>query len=134
MSGVSGVSGRGSDHHDQTEEEDDLLRRSKRRKKGTDVGGTSNMVGVEGDSGVKERYKNFSYKDAAMGFKMNSHLTGSDEADDGAIYDDDVIEESTDPSWFGIGMTREDKWRARKPWWNSLIIKLVGRSIGCHYH
>lgn len=30
-------------------------------------------------------------------------------------------------------MTCEEMIEVRRPWWNSLIMKLVGRSIGCHY-
>lgn len=32
-----------------------------------------------------------------------------------------------------MGMTREEKLEARWPWGNSVIIKLVGRSIGYHF-
>lgn len=73
------------------------------------------------------------YKDAAISFNGKARLAREEEADDGAIFDDDVIEESIDPSWFGNGMTQEEKWRARQPWWNSPIIKLVVRSIVYHY-
>lgn len=52
---------------------------------------------------------------------------------DGEISDDDIIEEGEDMTCFEIGMTREEKVEARRPWTNSLIIKLVERSIGYHY-
>lgn len=63
------------------------------------------MEGVEGNMEGIEKSKGFSYKDVAMGFKGKSRMTGDEEGDDGDISDDDVIEESTDPSWFGIVMT-----------------------------
>lgn len=48
---------------------------------------------------------------------------------EGYISDDDVIEISTDDSWIGVGMTKEEKREARRPWWNNLIIRLMGRLI-----
>lgn len=48
------------------------------------------------------------------------------------ISDDEVIEEGNE-SWFGMGMTCEEKKEARRPWRNSLIIKMFGRSTGYHY-
>lgn len=139
----------GANVGEQLEEEQDLLRRSKRRNKGplpereesADGGGVS-MEGVETSTEAdKEATKGpkgsaggrSSYMEAAMGFGGKAYAKGFVEEDDGAVSDDDVIEESTDPSWFGIGMTREEKLRARRPWWNSLIVKLVGRPIGYHY-
>lgn len=47
--------------------------------------------------------------------------------------ENDIIEEGDKVSWFGIGMTKEEKIAARKPWRSSLIIKLVGRTIGYQY-
>lgn len=51
---------------------------------------------------------------------------------DDYISDDDVIQEGEDESWFSIGMTREQKIEGRRPWRGSLIVKLIGRSIGYH--
>lgn len=114
--------------HDRSDEEDDLLRRSKRRNKGSAVEmNTESMM-----EGVTEN-GNKSYKDADMGSKGKESMFQMDEALDGEISDDNFIEESMDDSWFGIGMTREEKREARRPWWNSLFIKIVGHSIGCHY-
>lgn len=53
-----------------------------------------------------------------------------EEDDEGNTLDDDLIEEGDGVWWFGIGMTKTEKIDARRPWRNSLIIKLVGRSIG----
>lgn len=46
--------------------------------------------------------------------------------DDGIVSDDDVIEEGDGDTWFEMGMTKEEKIVVRRPWHNSLIIKLVG--------
>lgn len=52
---------------------------------------------------------------------------------DGEVFDDDMVEEGDKVTWFGMGMTREEKIAVKRPWRNSLIIKLVGRSIGYQY-
>lgn len=117
---------------DQSEEED-LLRRNKRRNKGQGFEGGSNTGNMDVNMEVEENNNRSSYKEAAMGVKGRARVSIEVDLDDGAISDDDVMEESTDPSWFQIGMMRDEKWRARQPWWNSLIIKLAGRSIGYHY-
>lgn len=91
------------------------------------------MEGVEVNLDGEDNNNRSSYRDAAMGFKGEVHKFREVDPEDGAISNDDVVEESSDPSWFGIGMMREEKWRARQPLWNNLIIKLVGRSIGYHY-
>lgn len=58
---------------------------------------------------------------------------------DGDISDDDVEEEEggkegEDEAWFSKGMTREENLEALRPWRNNVIIKLIGRSIGYHFH
>lgn len=35
--------------------------------------------------------------------------------------------------WFSMGMSKQEKLEARRPWRWSLIIKLVGNNIGYHY-
>lgn len=84
------------------------------------------MDGVDVNMESEEKSSRSSYKEVAMRFKGKAHIGRDDDVDHGAISDDDVKEKSRYPSWFGIGMTREEKWRVRKPWWNSLIVKLVG--------
>lgn len=96
-------------HHDQIEEEEVLLHRSKRRNKGDGAEGEISMEGVEANMEIAEKSNISSYKDAANGFKVKVHIGKDDDVDDGAISDDDVIEESTVPSSFGFGMTREEK-------------------------
>lgn len=60
-------------------------------------------------------------------------MYGSGIEEEEAVSDDDEIGEGTDGFWFSMGMTRKVKIEARRPWWNGLIIKLVGRPIGYHY-
>lgn len=53
--------------------------------------------------------------------------------DEGEVFDDGPVEDGGDDTWFGIGMTKEEKIEAWRPWRNILIIKLIGRPIGYHY-
>lgn len=53
--------------------------------------------------------------------------------DDGDVSDDDVVEDGGDGMWLGMGMTRKEKIETRRPLRNSLITKLVERSIGYQY-
>lgn len=119
---------RGSSILDRTKEEEDLLRRSTKKNKVAASEEEIIMEDTERSTEGEERGRS-SYKEATMGFKQKECFGRSEEVDDGSISDDDVIEESMDPCWFGIGMTRDEKWRVQQPWWNSLIIKLVGRSM-----
>lgn len=56
-----------------------------------------------------------------------------EEVDDGEISDDDLDEENNDETWFGMEMTRVKKIETRRPWRYTLIVKLMGSSIGYHY-
>lgn len=57
-----------------------------------------------------------SYKEAALGASGKTPLERAEEDVDGNISDDDLIEESTDESWFGLRMTGQEKWEARRRW------------------
>lgn len=121
------------DHHERLAEEEDGLKRSKRRNKG--VAEASDQVqndGVTGES-AKQTNNKISYKETVTGRVYLMGLGESEDLDDGLISDDDVIEESEDASWFGIGMTKEEKIEARRLWRNSLIVKVIGRSVGYHH-
>lgn len=108
-----------------SEEEADVLRRSRWRKEGESSGGGGSNQG--GD----RRFA--SYKESVTGEKGRSVTNFGDSGSEGYVSDDDVVEVADDDTWFGVGRTREEKIKARRPWRNSLIIKLVGRSIGYHY-
>lgn len=51
----------------------------------------------------------------------------------GYIFYDDIFKECTDGTWFALGMTKEEKIEARRPWLNNIIVKLIGRTICYHY-
>lgn len=53
--------------------------------------------------------------------------------EDGDVSDDDEVEDRDDDAWFGMGMLRGEKLEAQRPWRNSVIIKLIGRSIKYHF-
>lgn len=107
-----------------TEEEADLPRRGKRRSNDDDVM-------IQGDPGNGKKFS--SYKELVIRDKGSGERGKKDLMTEGEVSDDDTIEEGDDEAWFGIGMTREEKIEARRPWRSSLIIKLIGRSIGYHY-
>lgn len=109
------------------EEQDNLMRNTEKVKMGS---GAS----VQGWMSTKRLPKNqdgrrkTSYRDTMMGVCINTQIEG-EYASDGEISDDDILEED-EGSWFSMGMFKEEKLEARKSWWMSVIIKLVGRSIG----
>lgn len=47
--------------------------------------------------------------------------------------DDDMAEEDTDSPWLSVVMTKEEKHEARKEWSLSVIVKLVGKTIGYNH-
>lgn len=51
--------------------------------------------------------------------------------DEGIVSDDDPLDDEEDESF--MGLTKEEKIESRKAWRMSVIIKLIGRSIGYHY-
>lgn len=120
------------DNRGSSEEEVDLVHRSKKRNK--ERNDEMEVQFEKGDPSGRagESKEKRSYKDSAMGTR-GVRVTEEDFLDDGEISDDDAIEEGIDESSFGMGMTREEKIEARRPWRNSLIVKMVGRIIGCHF-
>lgn len=97
-----------------TTEEEDLLERSKWREKGATGLGTSTSTGTDkttDDDAVKEKCR--SYRDFVLESGRWRTLMGEN-IDEGEISDDDIIEESTGGTWVGIGMTREEKIKARR--------------------
>ncbi|XP_019159673.1 PREDICTED: uncharacterized protein LOC109156274 [Ipomoea nil] len=50
------------------------------------------------------------------------------------VSDDDAMDEASTNSWFPvIQVTKEEKERLRRPWRRSLIIKVLGRTVGYSY-
>lgn len=72
-----------------------------------------------------------SHRDSVVGRGPGAQVYGSALEEEGEVLDNDPIDD--DGSWFSMGMTREEKIEARRPWWNILFIKLVSRPIGYHY-
>lgn len=122
------------EHHDLSKEEEDTFRRSKRRSRDPSddyashytMGDTSTGASVDGTDKV-------SYRDKVARKKIRTIWEEVDPMDEGEISDDDLIEEGDGVTWFGVGMTRDEKIEARRPWRNSVIIKVVGRTVGYHY-
>lgn len=79
---------------------------------------------------MEKAKEKISYHDTVMGTGSKSYACMEDFME---VAKDDLIEEGDDESCFGIEMTREEKMETRRPWRNSVIIKLVGRSIKYHY-
>lgn len=125
----------GGSSHETTEEDADLFRRSKRRNKDNIGSGNVEYQGnSQADSGLSgEGRGKASYRDSLVGRGMSTRVYGSALEEVGGISDDDPIKEGGNGSWFSMGMTRAEKIKARRSWWNSLIITLVGRPIGYHY-
>lgn len=117
--------------HAPMEEEADAFRRSKRwNKEGT---GEDMDRGKKDEEQCGKGSERVSYRDSVIGKGRSDHVYGSGLEEEEEVSYDDEIEEGTNGSWFSMGMTHKEKIEARRPWWNSLIIKLVGRPIGYHY-
>lgn len=56
-----------------------------------------------------------SYKDSIMGTGARSKACEEDFMEERDISNDDPIEEGDDETWFGMGMTQEEKLEARRP-------------------
>lgn len=65
-----------------------------------------------------------------MGIKSINEDLGDDKRE---LSDEDILDEDEVGPRFNMGMSMKEKIEARKPWRNSVIIKLVGRKIGYHY-
>lgn len=74
-----------------------------------------------------------SYKESMIGKEGMNDFGREGYVDEGKVSEDDAVDDGEDEAWFGMGMTREKKIEAPRPWGNSLIIKLIGRSIEYHY-
>lgn len=105
---------------DALKEEADILRRSKSQ---------INTQGGGGLGGLSTGLRFNSYRGSVVGENGNLEEGKDDPMVDGEVFDDDAIEEGDDEVWFGMGMTREEKLEAYLSRRNSLIIKLIGRSI-----
>lgn len=72
---------------------------------------TASAGGTHGTGGQPR----VSYRDSVHGNKEGVDRWGMEVEDEGAISDDDMLEECEDGSCISIGMTREAKIEARRP-------------------
>lgn len=107
-----------------SKEEADILRRSKWR---------NNEADGEAPPDPSQNKRFVSYRDSVIGAKEKEDLGQDVMTGDGGISDDDEVEDGDDDTYFGMGMTREEKWEARQRWRNGAIIKLIGKSISYHF-
>lgn len=124
LKGMDGEERRGS-----SKEEADILR-SKKRNKGeereaTTTGESIGRVGCPMDEDVAGVRSKPTCKDSLTGEQKNNQHEEEFVWEEGEISDDDTLEESVDEALFSMG--REEKMEARRPWKNSLIIKLLGK-------
>lgn len=73
-----------------------------------------------------------SFKDSLLGID-SSHQGGEEDVDDGWLSEDDEREKEDNPDCPNIYLTKEEKAEMRRPWRKSLIIKIMGRTIGFTY-
>lgn len=119
----------------QTEEEHDNLARSTKKIKM--VEGDTNNPSFESHNEhdkFSDCRRKSSYKEKVMGSTLDTEMgdVEGDEVEDNVCDDDEVQEDDTGP-WFSMGTIKQEKIDARWPWKMSLIIKLVGRSVGYHF-
>lgn len=119
----------------QYEEEHDNLARSTKKVKMAEGNANINFSESTDDRGqFFDCRRKSSYKDKVLGPNMDTEM-GEIEDDDfeGNVSDDDIVEEDDVAPWFSMGMTKQEKIDARWLWRMCLIIRLVGRSVGCHF-
>lgn len=115
--------------HESTDEKTDLLRQSKRRNKDGSGGKESELGSANMPKSQAEEEGRTSYMDSVLRRGKSGYTQAFVTEDEGAISDDDPLEEGKDGTWFAMGMTKEEKIEAT----NILIIKLVERSVVYHY-
>lgn len=115
-----------------TTEEEDLLQRSTKRTK-ENHNPPDPPKEDQGQPNTRQGKGASSYRDKVKESISVDHSTQEDDDDEGNTSDDDLVMEGDGVSWFGMRMTKTEKIEARRPWRNSLIIKLVGRSVGYQF-
>lgn len=113
--------------HLSSEEEDNLAK----SKTDLDTSPGNGTLMEEIAEGFEERRK-YSYADL---LKSNGTQQNEEhhQREDDEVSDDDMAEEEADSPWISVVMTKEEKIKARREWKLSVIVKLVGKSIGYHY-
>lgn len=107
-----------------TTEEEDNLGRSTKRKKVNEATETQQRTTDEGC------YPCPSYKDSLYGGVCNTQMDVDLSDDDSEVSEDDLSEDEVEGPMFSMGMSRQEKIIARRPWQTSLIVMSIGRKIG----
>ncbi|XP_073015397.1 uncharacterized protein [Primulina eburnea] len=130
-----------------TQEEADLLERSTKKPKKTSESHQTDSDDVLMDNPMTENnqeeireHQNIwdvenqpSYKEALKG-KKNAGESTAYQYEDGLISDDDFYgEDEEEEGCPVIKLSKEEKNRLRAPWRQTLIVKVLGRSIGYNY-
>lgn len=76
-------------------------------------------------SSVYARTHRPTYSETLRG--QSNYFAATMEEDEDDVSDDDVVEDLGDESCFSMGMARQEKIEARRPWRTSLFIKLYSR-------
>lgn len=87
----------------------------------------------ENDSNHLEERQKSSYRDTVMGINQDTQMEEKDLESKGEILVDDTLKKDDAGPWFSMGMSKEEKYEARKPWRTSLVIKQVTRTIGYQF-
>lgn len=114
------------------EEADNLLRSTKKVRTDGMEGNSKRGAGGNEEGNFEERCKS-SYKEKVLDMNFDVVMEGDEVDLEGEVSDDDKSEYDEEDPWFSIGMTKEEKLEARRPWRLSLIIKLVGKSVGYQF-
>lgn len=101
--------------HDASKDEVDILERSTKCNKDRHNSEGSNG-GIEGEnSQAHAEGPKRSYRDTVTGRSIGNNKELEEEDLDGDVSDDDMIEEGNGVTWFGMGITREEKIATRRP-------------------
>lgn len=129
-------------------EEVDLLRRSTKKTKRDsieeedgvmeDAPGMNPGFGIDINRAPEEQGRGGLQTPEGQAMSFRAILTGRSEkgskGEDNEVSDDDEAEQEDGESDCPvIKLTKEEKLRMRKPWRNTLIIKVLGRSVGYNY-
>lgn len=121
------------EYHKRSPEKADTFRRSKRRNREPPDEFTYYQRGESSTVAFEKGGAKASYRDMVVGKKSQTMFDKMEELDDGMVSNYDLVEEGDGKTWFGMCMPREEKIKARRPWCNSVVIRMVGRSVGYHY-
>ena len=113
--------------HARSGEEENILERSNKKVKAGELGLEQTLTDTKMPTAEQ---RPASFRDKLLG-RNTPHA--QDEADDWISDDEEIShEEETDPDCPIVKLSKEEKARFRRPWKQTLIIKLLGRSIGYH--